>query len=188
MNTPWYWYRPVRSPYVVTSQFGERVVPGDVGKPPDQQRRETHYGTDYTADEATVYAAREGRVVIAGWDASGFGNLVKLDHGGGRTSLYGHLERIGVRAGDTVKSGQPIGVMGSTGNSTGRHLHFETRLDNVAYGPAPEMRPNLLDGPAAAPQAPPASAATMTVALPADVPKTALIAFLQAVIDGLKAS
>src|SRR5690606_3528054 len=63
------------------------------------------------------------------------------DHGGGYTSLYGHLEAIDVTVGATVIAGQKIGSAGSTGRSTGRHLHFESRKDNVPYAPAPEMRP-----------------------------------------------
>lgn len=135
----WYWHRPVRIPYVVQSSFGERVMPEDWNKPPEQQRKEKHKGTDYTAADWTAYASREGTVILAGWDSTGFGYLVKLDHGGGRTSLYGHLESASVTVGQSVSAGQKIGVIGSTGRSTARHLHYEVRKDNIAYAPTTDV-------------------------------------------------
>lgn len=75
-----------------------------------------------------VVAADGGTVVIAGWpDQSGYGNRILIDHGNGYTTLYGHLQKLYVSAGQRVSRGQTIGQMGSTGRSTGTHLHFEIR-------------------------------------------------------------
>lgn len=151
----WKWHRPVRAPFVITSSYGERVRPEDWNKPPAEQRKEVHPATDYTSADWTAYAAQDGKVVFAGWDTSGYGNLIKLDHGNGRTSLYAHLESFTVAVGDTVTAGQKIGVIGSTGRSTARHLHWEVRLNNVAYAPAPETVPHPLDTATPPPVTPP---------------------------------
>ena len=73
------------------------------------------------------YAAQGGEVIIAGWHKS-FGNYVVVDHGDGRQTLYAHSSSLSVSQGDIVKKGQQLGLMGSTGNSTGPHLHFEVRV------------------------------------------------------------
>lgn len=73
------------------------------------------------------YAAQGGEVIIAGWHKS-FGNYVVVDHGDGRQTLYAHSTSLNVSVGDIVKKGQQLGLMGSTGNSTGPHLHFEVRV------------------------------------------------------------
>lgn len=73
------------------------------------------------------YAAQGGEVIIAGWHKS-FGNYVVVDHGDGRQTLYAHSSSLSVSVGDIVKKGQQLGLMGSTGNSTGPHLHFEVRV------------------------------------------------------------
>lgn len=135
----WVWYRPVRAPYTITSSFGERPTP----EPGDGDKTEKHFGTDYTSGDWIAYAAQDGTVVIAGWDDSGYGNLVKLDHGSGQTSLYGHLDSIDVAVGDAVRANQRIGVIGSKGRSTARHLHWETRKDNAPYGPAGMVRDHV---------------------------------------------
>ena len=76
-----------------------------------------------------ILAADSGTVIIAGWpDNSGYGNRVVVDHGNGYRTLYGHLSKIAVVAGQTVKRGDVLGQMGSTGRSTGTHLHFEIRI------------------------------------------------------------
>lgn len=83
-----------------------------------------------------VVAADGGRIIVAGWpDASGYGNRVVIDHGNGYTTLYAHFSNIYVTAGQIVSRGQLIGRMGSTGRSTGIHLHLEIRYKGVALNP-----------------------------------------------------
>lgn len=95
-----------------------------------------HPGDDIANRVApTISASDGGRVIAAGWDNSGYGNKVVLDHGNGYTSLYAHLSNIYVSIGDTVSRGQLIGQMGSTGRSTGTHLHFEIHYKGVAINP-----------------------------------------------------
>lgn len=84
----------------------------------------------------SVLAADSGKVIIAGWpDNVGYGNRVMIDHGNGYVTLYGHLNKIYVVAGQTVKRGDQIGQMGSTGRSTGPHLHFEIRRNGSTTNP-----------------------------------------------------
>ncbi len=95
-----------------------------------------HTGVDYPAAAGTtVVAAGRGCVSSAGWDAGGYGNLVVIGHRAGMTSWYAHLSRIAVRPGTCVVAGTPIGRVGSTGNSTGPHLHFELRLRGAPVDP-----------------------------------------------------
>lgn len=83
-----------------------------------------------------ILAADSGKVVVAGWpDNIGYGNRVIIDHGNGFVTLYAHLSRISVGQGQTVKRGDQIGLMGSTGRSTGSHLHFEIRVSGTAQDP-----------------------------------------------------
>lgn len=83
----------------------------------------------------SVKAADTGYVVAAGWSNDGYGNNIVIDHGNGYQTLYGHLNRIFVKVGDSVGRGAEIGQMGSTGNSTGPHLHFEIRKNGVRMNP-----------------------------------------------------
>jgi murein DD-endopeptidase MepM/ murein hydrolase activator NlpD len=83
-----------------------------------------------------VMAADNGVVVYVGFDRYGYGNNVIIDHGGGISTLYGHMFEYYVSVGDRVSRGQVIGKMGSSGRSTGTHLHFETRVNGVAVNPA----------------------------------------------------
>jgi len=85
--------------------------------------------------DTPVYAAREGRVTFSGFSNVGYGYMVILDHGNGLTSLYGHLKGDYVSVGQRVKRGEMIGRLGSTGNSTGPHLHFEIRKNGVNQNP-----------------------------------------------------
>lgn len=96
-----------------------------------------HPGIDIADRSAPGIAAADGgTVMVAGWpDAQGYGNRVVIDHGNGYTSLYAHLSNIYVSAGQTVSRGQLIGQMGSTGRSTGTHLHLEIRYKGVALNP-----------------------------------------------------
>ncbi len=83
-----------------------------------------------------ILAADSGTVTVAGWpDNSGYGNRVLIDHGNGYVTLYAHMSRIDVAAGQTVKRGDQVGVMGSTGRSTGPHLHFEIRAAGALQNP-----------------------------------------------------
>jgi len=102
-----------------------------------QSFRWYHQAIDIANKQAPVIlAADSGRVVIAGWpDNIGYGNRVLIDHGNGFQTLYAHLSRIYVTAGQTVKRGDQIGQMGSTGRSTGVHLHFELRKEGALVDP-----------------------------------------------------
>ncbi|MDQ3375181.1 MAG: M23 family metallopeptidase [Acidobacteriota bacterium] len=81
-----------------------------------------------------VAAPAAGVVVEASWQG-GYGNMVEINHGNGLSTRYGHLSRIGVQAGDRVQRGQPLGLVGSTGRSTGPHLHYELRLNERPINP-----------------------------------------------------
>lgn len=88
-----------------------------------------HPGIDLSAPPGSaVFAADAGVVIFAGWTGVGYGNAVLVDHGNGYQTLYGHLSQVSINCGASVKSGQVIGQSGSTGNSTGPHLHFEVRV------------------------------------------------------------
>jgi murein DD-endopeptidase MepM/ murein hydrolase activator NlpD len=95
-----------------------------------------HDGIDLgSASSNTVVAADDGVVVYAGWSSNGYGNVVEIDHGDGYQTVYAHLSVITVSCGQAVGQGAQIGVVGSTGNSTGPHLHFEVRYNGVADNP-----------------------------------------------------
>jgi murein DD-endopeptidase MepM/ murein hydrolase activator NlpD len=106
-----------------------------------------HTGLDMSSPEGTpVLAADDGVVILAGgsWVGGalvGYGNYVVVAHTGGLTTLYGHLLRIAVKAGDSITQGQVVGSEGSTGNSTGPHLHFELRQGNAPIDPTPFLPP-----------------------------------------------
>jgi len=94
-----------------------------------------HKGIDIAADAgSTINAALDGVVCYAGWE-EGYGNVIKIDHGDGIEITYAHCSVINVKKGEAVKSGTKIGEVGSTGNSTGPHLHFEVRENGVAINP-----------------------------------------------------
>jgi len=117
-----------------TSSFGVRNDPFGRGAA-------MHAGIDLAGPLGTpIYATADGVVEAAGYNNGGYGNLIKIDHGRGIETRYGHLSAIGVHAGDRVKRGQLIGRMGSTGRSTGSHLHYEVRIDGRAVNPIPFMR------------------------------------------------
>jgi murein DD-endopeptidase MepM/ murein hydrolase activator NlpD len=94
-----------------------------------------HAGIDIANGVGTpIRAAKSGTVILAGWNG-GYGNCIVIDHGGGFSTLYGHMTRLRVSEGARVGQGDLIGDMGSTGNSTGSHLHFETRVNGSARDP-----------------------------------------------------
>jgi murein DD-endopeptidase MepM/ murein hydrolase activator NlpD len=96
---------------------------------------EYHEGQDIDAAYGTpVQVAASGRVIIAGWQR-GYGNVVYVDHGSGLSTRYGHLSEIDVSVGQAVTRGQTIGLVGSTGRSTGPHLHYEVRINNQPVDP-----------------------------------------------------
>ena len=87
-----------------------------------------HLGIDIAIGEGgRIYASDSGVVVFAGWSTGGYGNTIMIDHGNGYQTLYGHLSQVSVSCGRSVQQGGPIGYSGTTGNSTGPHLHFEVR-------------------------------------------------------------
>ena len=86
-----------------------------------------------------VRATADGTVTAAGW-SGGYGRAVDIDHGNGLSTRYGHLSSIDVRVGQSIKTGQIIGKVGSTGRSTGPHLHYETRLRGEAIDPQKFLR------------------------------------------------
>jgi murein DD-endopeptidase MepM/ murein hydrolase activator NlpD len=96
---------------------------------------EYHKGQDISAPTGTpINATADGVVTIARW-VKGYGNGIYIDHGNGITTRYGHLSRIDVVEGQTVKRGQHLGLVGSTGRSTGPHLHYEVRIDGQPMSP-----------------------------------------------------
>ena len=96
---------------------------------------EFHAGMDIDGDRGDVVASpANGIVTKAGWEG-GYGNLIEIDHGNGLTTRYGHLMRGDVIVGDTIQRGQLIGLIGSTGRSTGPHLHYELRLNDKPINP-----------------------------------------------------
>ena len=100
-----------------------------------------HAGIDLAGAVGTsIYATADGIISDAGYNSDGYGNLVKIDHGRGIETRYGHLSAMIVRAGQRVKRGELIGRMGSTGRSTGSHLHYEVRIDGRAVNPVPFMK------------------------------------------------
>jgi len=99
-----------------------------------------HAGVDMPGPTGTpIYATADGIVGYSAW-MNGYGNLVEIEHGKGVETRYGHLSRILVKAGQPVKRGQMIALMGSTGRSTGSHLHYEVRLDGRAVNPIPFLQ------------------------------------------------
>lgn len=111
-----------------TSEFGVRTHP-------ISNELRFHAGIDIAADMNTpIYAAFDGVVSVAEYDEWN-GNYLKITHDGGIMTVYCHCNTLKVKKGDTVKAGQVIATIGSTGSSTGPHLHFELRIDNVSYDP-----------------------------------------------------
>ncbi len=103
-------------------------------------RRRAHKGIDLAAPWGTpIYASADGTVGKAEWYSS-YGLYVELEHGGAIETRYGHMSRLNVQAGQHVRKGDLIGFVGSTGRSTGPHLHYEVRIDGVAVNPLPYLQ------------------------------------------------
>jgi murein DD-endopeptidase MepM/ murein hydrolase activator NlpD len=125
--------KPVIGEVEFTSGFGVRSDPF-LGRPA------MHTGLDFRAAMGDpVRATANGKVVSSGW-AGGYGRMVEVDHGNGLSTRYGHLSEINVKVGDVIRIGQVIGAVGSTGRSTGPHLHYETRIDGDAVDPQKFLR------------------------------------------------
>lgn len=131
---------PVRKPVTgevdMSSPFGVRTDPFN-GRPA------MHTGIDLRGDMGEpVHATANGKVTIAGREG-GYGNMVEIDHGNGLSTRYGHLSAIEVKVGQQVRIGQEIGRIGSTGRSTGPHLHYETRINGEPVNPQKFLRAGL---------------------------------------------
>jgi murein DD-endopeptidase MepM/ murein hydrolase activator NlpD len=95
-----------------------------------------HLGVDlYAGMGSPIYASDAGTVIYSGWHISGYGNLIEIDHNNGYQTLYGHLSVLYVSCGESVYAGQVIGAAGSSGKSTGPHLHFEIRSNGSFVKP-----------------------------------------------------
>jgi murein DD-endopeptidase MepM/ murein hydrolase activator NlpD len=123
---------PVSSSRKISSPIGSRVAPGGFGST-------NHKGVDicnvgYTS---SIYAVKSGKVLLTNTSGygGGYGNYVVIDHGGGLTTLYAHMSSVKVSEGQMVSQGTVIGITGSTGASTGPHLHYEVRINGVYQNP-----------------------------------------------------
>jgi murein DD-endopeptidase MepM/ murein hydrolase activator NlpD len=126
--------KPIRTEVTFTSGFGFRDDPFHRGAA-------FHPGIDLAGAYGTpVYATADGVVTRAGWNNGGYGNMVEINHGRGIATRYGHMSAVLVHEGDHVSRGEQIGRMGSTGRSTGNHLHYEVRIDDRPVNPIPFMK------------------------------------------------
>lgn len=128
---------PVNTSKKISSPIGSRVAPGGFGST-------NHKGVDIcnVRFDSSVFATKSGKVILASsprqgsyYGGSGYGNYVVVDHGGGVTTLYAHLSTVSVSKGQTVSQGTVLGITGSTGASTGPHLHYEVRINGVYQDP-----------------------------------------------------
>ena len=111
---------------------------GDVSSPYGMRwgGSDFHPGIDIANDYDTpIVATADGVVTFAGYNSGGYGNMVDIDHGNGLTTRYGHAEEVVVEAGQAVRRGQIIAFMGSTGFSTGPHVHYEVRVNGEVVNP-----------------------------------------------------
>ena len=130
---------PVAAP-ALTSGFGMRTHPVLGG-------RRGHKGIDLASPTGTpIRAAADGMVSRADWFSS-YGLYVSLEHGGSIETRYGHMSRLNVAAGQMVHKGDIIGYVGSTGRSTGPHLHYEVRIAGIAVNPVPYLQGSVSSGP-----------------------------------------
>ncbi|NIK25601.1 peptidoglycan DD-metalloendopeptidase family protein [Paenibacillus lupini] len=126
---------PIRGTYRISSNFGYRIHPITGVK-------KLHAGIDFAAKQGTDIFAAESGVVLVARVTSGYGNTVIIDHGNGLWTLYGHIRNGGIKVkeGQSVKKGQKIAEVGSTGDSTGPHLHFEVRKNQTAVNPTSYLK------------------------------------------------
>jgi murein DD-endopeptidase MepM/ murein hydrolase activator NlpD len=113
----------------VTSTFGVRVDPF-TGLP------QMHNGADFSAPIGTLVMATADGIVVQAGSLGAYGNMVKIQHGTALMTQFGHLSEIGVRVGQKVRRGEPIGAVGNSGRSTGPHLHYEVRMRGIPQDPA----------------------------------------------------
>lgn len=132
-------YPPVTYPYL-SSSFGWR-------RNPVTGRHSMHDGLDYAAPRGTPIRAASGGIVERAGYVSGYGRMVEIDHGNGIKTRYAHASSLNVRAGDLVRKGQLIAKVGSTGRSTGSHLHFEVRMADHPLDPTLFLAPRLINTP-----------------------------------------
>jgi murein DD-endopeptidase MepM/ murein hydrolase activator NlpD len=124
------WALPTIGSYRLTSRFGSRIHPV-------RGTLDFHTGLDFAVPHSSpVYAATNGVVTSTGW-GGGYGNLIKIQHADNVQTWYAHLSTIAVQTNQQVKAGAQIGAVGSTGNSTGPHLHFEVRVNGTPRDPEP---------------------------------------------------
>lgn len=125
--------RPLPKDFDTSSGYGPRVDPFTRGMA-------MHTGLDFRAGNGTpIRATAEGKIVEAGWNG-GYGRMVEIDHGHGITTRYAHMSAVEVAIGDTVRPGQVVGFVGTSGRSTGPHLHYEVRIDEEAADPIAFLR------------------------------------------------
>ena len=134
-------YRALRGPRPHVPFDLARPVQARIGDCFGPRGDRFHPGLDFPASYgARVRAARGGRVVHAGWDSGGYGYLIIIQHRNRVRTYYAHLSHIGVHVGERVAAGRRIGRVGSSGESTGPHLHFEVRRRGAAVNPLPALR------------------------------------------------
>ena len=119
---------PLKNDKILTSFFGDR-------RHPVTGRRHNHTGIDIAAAGNTPIMTTKSGVVITSTYNDSYGNYVVVSHGNGQTTLYAHMKRRAVKVGQTVKQGQTVGYVGSTGSSTGNHLHYEIRVNGKRQDP-----------------------------------------------------
>lgn len=128
------WRWPVPTNRYVSSHYGYRNIFG---------YREFHTGIDIPAPGGTpIIASNSGVVTTARYASTGYGNRVIIDHGGGYKTLYAHCQSLNVTVGQYVNQGDVIGYVGTTGMSTGNHLHFEIRINDATVNPYPYIKNN----------------------------------------------
>lgn len=124
---------PAPGNYKISSPYGYRIHP-------IYKKRKLHTGIDISTHYGDkVVAAQDGVVIMASW-FGGYGNTIMIDHGGGYVTLYGHNSSLTVHEGQRVKRGQQVAKSGSTGTSTGNHVHFEVRVNGKTVDPMPWLR------------------------------------------------